>query len=297
MNQFSRIIYIVLVVAFLLSCSSEGKEVQPADVYAVELAVMNSATAANESKLTNLMYVFHNQSETSDAIVQTMTGEQALRSLNEQRVIQLNDKLEVGKYHVSVMAWAGNRMMSEKEIALLKKPYAEAVCQVDPRTQFYFGSTTFEVKEDNASKVDLSLSAMMQPYVFKLSDVDSIPNEAEVQISVTVRNLPQAFYLKDKTTLTNEEELALNISRFKTVNEIDSKPNTEIFCNCFLLDNKNLAEAGAERGTLSVVCQIAQNVNPKITSKIVNEIFPSTSLGSRHSYVAKIYSTDAPIRE
>ena len=298
MTQIFKIFYIILSIAFFLSCSSEGKDVKPADVYAVELAVKSIVMddKIQDNKLTNLMYVFHSQSEGGEAIVHSLSGEQSLKLLNDSKIVSIEDKLEVGKYHVSVLAWSGNAKMTDKGISLLKKPYAEAVCQVDPHSQFYFGSADLEVQDTNSSKVEISLSPMLKPYIFKFSDVDSIPNEAEVQISVIARNLPQAFYLKDKATLTNEEEIALNIDRFRDAKDIDVKPASDVFAHYFLLNNDDLKNSGVERGTLSIVCQIAQDVSPKITSKIVNEVFPSTSLGSSHVYTAKIYSTDAPAR-
>lgn len=298
MAQFLKIFYIIFTITFLLSCASEGKEVQPIDVYAVELSVKNNLLdkAVSDRKLANLVYVIHNQKENAEGVVHTFSGEQALKSLNDNNIFSLEDKLEEGKYYVSVLAWEGDNKLTEKQLFLLKKPYYEAVCQIDPRSQFYFGSTNLEVKDADLSKVEIAISPMMQAYTFKFMDVDNIPNEAEVQINITVRNLPQAFYLKDKATLSNDEEIALNINRFRETKDISTKPTSDVFAHYYLLNNEGLKDSGIERGTLSVVCQIAQNVKPKITSKIVNEVFPSTSLGSSHTYTAKIYSTDAPLR-
>lgn len=305
MNTLLRLFSTLMLTTFLWSCNTDDKEKDFISTQNLSLTIKYGnqnysyqldrdvifQELQNIGRAKGLVYAVHSKENDSLFSIKRFDEEALKGLLISDDALQLDVKLPVGSYYLSVLAWGDSFSFSDKAFKLLQKSYNEAVCQIDPRGQAYFGSGEVVVnKEDGASKV-MPLNRLMSFFTFTFDDVDNMPVEAaDIRLSVNTKNLPQAFYLKSHATLTKEQETAYNIPRFSDNNILDSRPQTKAVARYFLLDNDNLTESSGERGTISIVCQIIQNVEPRATSKIVNERFPEVKGQKYHRFVSEIYS-------
>lgn len=311
MNTFLRLLSTFILTTFLFSCNTDDKEKELVKTQNLGLIVkyesksfsyqLDRDTIFHELKniggAKGLVYVVHSKYNDSLCAMKRIDEEQLNKSLTSQEALPLDVKLPAGKYYLSVLAWGENFSFSDEAFNLLQQPYNEAVCQIDPRGQAYFGRGEVVVNEDEESSLSIDLEKMMSFFTFEFADDDKMPTEAaDIRLSMNAKNLPQAFYLKSRATLTKQQETAYNIPRFSDDKIYNNRPATKAVAQYFLLDNSNLAESGAERGTISVVCQIIQNVEPRATSKIVNERFPEVVGRNHYRFVGNIYSAE-PINE
>lgn len=312
MNKFLKLLSIFLLGAFVFSCSSDKVEEPKEDSSDpnLELAifldgsVVSSSVAEEEiyyesasmEYATGLIYVIHSVEDGQFVKSNALWGDDLKKiRINEDKkeIAILKERLPEGKYYVSVISLTQSQILPALTLKLLEKPYAEAVCVIDPRENIYFHTMEVTVTNQEVAKTEAELTRMTSAYVYLFRDVKQIATDAEVQISVLVKGLPSAFYLRNGQTLTNLEETELGIKRFSNTRVISEKPTSQVMAKFYLLENKDLPEKGSERGTLNIVTSIESPGSGGAKSKIVNTVFPS----KRSDYtivVDEIFSTKEP---
>ncbi len=311
MNTLLRLLSTFILTAFLFSCNTDDKEKEFIKTQNLSLIVkyetQNYSYQLDRDiifqelqyigRAKGLVYVVHGKDNDSLYAAKRIDEEQLNGLQTTQDALQLDVKLPAGKYLLSVLSWGESFSFSDNAFQLLQKPYNEAVCQIDPRGQAYFGSAEVVVSDSGDAKQVVELEKLMSFFTFEFADADRMPVEAaDIRLSVNAKNLPQAFFLKSRATLTKQQETAYNIPRFSDNSMQDNRPATQAVAHYFLLENNNLAESSAERGTISIVCQIMQNIEPKATIKIVNERFPEVVGQKHYRFVSEIYSAK-PVEE